>query len=229
MNLRQNRLVIVLLAVGVLVGVANVATYAGTGDPLLLGRTNTSTRTSTIVNTRGGPVLELEAEPGAAPLAVSSAVKVRKLNADKLDGYTARQLQTRSIVYTIPALGAEDRFTLRLPGLHRRVYQASFSVVAHMFTEGATINCYFAGEAGWYELLAYGSTNADYSTSNASGVLDLRDGPASFDCFTHGGLGIVDADRSGQSQIVLTPIDRIGTAATTEVPRMRSRRGPGVG
>lgn len=136
----------------------------------------------------------------------------RGIDADTVDGNHARQLQTRSIVYRIPHLGEEDRFTLSLPGLHRRVYQVTYSVIAKMSAPGATISCYFRRAGSVYELLDYGTANAGYSTASAAGVLDRREAPLSFECWTTGGTAQVDYDVPGQSQIVFTPINRLGTA-----------------
>ena len=64
---------------------------AATGGKFLLGRSNTATKTSTVTNTKG-TALSLRAPAGKAPLAVSNATKVTRLNADSVDGVSSENL-----------------------------------------------------------------------------------------------------------------------------------------
>jgi len=59
--------------------------YAATGGKFILGKSNRAGATSTLTN-KSGTALSLNSKAGTAPLKVNSAVKVARLNADKLDG-----------------------------------------------------------------------------------------------------------------------------------------------
>jgi hypothetical protein len=88
------------------VGVAGSALGAN-GANLLLGKTNTANAITQLVGTVAGPslqidnnstdatatALDLQVEAGKAPMKVNSVTKVANLNADKLDGMDAEQLQ----------------------------------------------------------------------------------------------------------------------------------------
>jgi hypothetical protein len=91
------------VTLALMLGVATVALGAVPGDPFKIGRTNTINRLSTLVgaadnamlrveNNSGGlsaTALDLQVEPGAAPMKVDSDAQVANLNADQLDGHTA--------------------------------------------------------------------------------------------------------------------------------------------
>jgi hypothetical protein len=76
----------------VVLGGIGVATAAN-GGSLVLGHSNTATRTTTLSDSKGTP-LSLKARHGKPPLRVNSSKKVRHLNADKLDGSSAAALAT---------------------------------------------------------------------------------------------------------------------------------------
>jgi hypothetical protein len=77
-----------LLAAGATVAVVLTpgSAVAGGAKSLLLGRANSTTRTTTVANTAGTP-LALRAGHGKAPLTVNSGTRVANLNADRLDGH----------------------------------------------------------------------------------------------------------------------------------------------
>ncbi len=70
--------------VGLVFGVASVA-FGKDGDFFILGALNPAESTSTLDKSGAGPALDLQVDSGPA-LAVSSAARVKKLNADKIDG-----------------------------------------------------------------------------------------------------------------------------------------------
>lgn len=74
-------------------------TYAVTGDSLLLGRTNHASSTTTVVRHGSGVALSLESGHKSPSLRVSSSARVRRLNADLLDGRSASDLATRAVSY----------------------------------------------------------------------------------------------------------------------------------
>ena len=122
----RGRVLPVLLAALVLLAGANLAAYAATEGPLLLGRANTASKATALKVTGAGPALSLRSRPGSPPLAVSSTKKVARLNADRLDGLEGAALQTKAYRYRLPASGAAagivaGALTATLPTLRRLV------------------------------------------------------------------------------------------------------------
>jgi hypothetical protein len=74
-------------------------TYAVTGESLLLGRINHAGSTTTIVRNGSGVALSLRSAHGSPSLRVSSSARVRRLNADLLDGRSASKLATHAVSY----------------------------------------------------------------------------------------------------------------------------------
>jgi hypothetical protein len=118
-------------------------TYAVTGDSLLLGRINHADRTTTIVRHGGGVALSLKSRHGSPSLRVSSSARVRRLNADLLDGRNATDLASRAVSYragkrgdVVPGAGFW-RVDVA-PG----VYQVSFKafVIPDAVAQGATVD-----------------------------------------------------------------------------------------
>jgi hypothetical protein len=83
-----------LLVVGL-----DYTTYAVTGDSLLLGRINHAGSTTTIVRHGSGVALSLQSRHGSPSLRVSSSARVRRLNADLLDGRSASELAIHAESY----------------------------------------------------------------------------------------------------------------------------------
>lgn len=91
------------LMIAVVLGVGTTALAAVPGDPFKLGRTNIVGTITRLVGTTNDAMLEidndsrslnataldLQVEPGKAPMRVNSPAKVAKLNADRLDGKDA--------------------------------------------------------------------------------------------------------------------------------------------
>lgn len=68
----------------------DAASFAATGSGLVLGRTNTASAPTTLVNDAAGPVLRLQTTATAsAPFTTNATGKVLNLHADKLDGMDA--------------------------------------------------------------------------------------------------------------------------------------------
>src|SRR4051812_41742179 len=74
-------------------------TYAVTGESLLLGRSNHAGSKTTIVRDGSGVALSLKSGHGSPSLRVSSSDRVRRLNADLLDGRSAWKLATHAVSY----------------------------------------------------------------------------------------------------------------------------------
>jgi hypothetical protein len=127
-----------LLVVGL-----DYTTYAVTGDSLLLGRINHADTTTTIVRHGSGVALSLQSGHGFPSLRVSSSARVRRLNADLLDGRSASELATHAVSYRAGKRGdiVADAGFWRVnvaPG----VYQVSFKafVVPDAVAPGTSVD-----------------------------------------------------------------------------------------
>ena len=89
------------LATGIALGVLSTVLLAGTafaatGGSFILGRNNAAGAQTLLTNSGSGPILALSTRAGQVPLAVSvNAGKASNLNADRLDGLDAVDLQRR--------------------------------------------------------------------------------------------------------------------------------------
>lgn len=70
-------------------------TYAATGGHFVLGKANKAKTPSVLANDGKGPALRLKTKRSTPNLSVSNKVKIKRLNADLLDGLTAADLQRR--------------------------------------------------------------------------------------------------------------------------------------
>jgi hypothetical protein len=103
-KIRLNRGIVtgtVIAAAALTVGVGG-AGYAATGNPFILGQSNSAGAVSTLTGTATTP-LSLRAPAGKAPLAVNSSVKVGNLNADRIDGLDSTAFQKAGAVVRVSA------------------------------------------------------------------------------------------------------------------------------
>ncbi|WP_372735477.1 hypothetical protein, partial [Nocardioides sp.] len=103
MSYSRTRVLPTLLAAVLLIGAVNLGAYAASGKPLLLGKTNKATKTTTVKMKGNGAALSLKTKANSAPLKINSKVKVGNLNADRLDGLDSSALET--LTYTFPLSG----------------------------------------------------------------------------------------------------------------------------
>lgn len=113
MKLRST--VAALAVAGLLVLAVNPAGVSAAAKNLVLGTSNTESKTTTLTNTGKGPALSLTSKPGKPALKVSSSAKVAKLNADQVDGMDASALGTRSVVYTMDVVDPVKAVKYDLP------------------------------------------------------------------------------------------------------------------
>ena len=94
-----------LAAAAVLVGGADLASYAASGHPLILGHANSAGTTTSLKNTGRGPALSLNSAKSTSPLVVNSSKMVKHLNAAMVGGKTAGQLVPKTLRFHIGSLG----------------------------------------------------------------------------------------------------------------------------
>lgn len=214
MKIANNRAVSVLVAAGVLVGVANIAAYAATGGPFKLGLTNKADQTSTLVNTGNGPALKLKTKPAAPPLAVTSSKKVARLNADSLDGLDSSRLTNRAYRFTFPNTTASGYKYWSFPGLPAGQYSMSYTMLAQ-----GEIHCAMTDQAGLVlSHYAYPSlVHATQYTANASGLVTVTAQSQPILTCWPSPTGSYTIDSSPDSDISFLRVDSVATAGSVEV------------
>ena len=100
----NGRVLPVLLAATVLVGGANLASYAADGHPFLLGHANDETHSAVVTN--HGP---------GSPLSVTSGARVARLNADTVDGINGGNVT--AYTYNLREVFSARSFRQGFPGL----------------------------------------------------------------------------------------------------------------
>jgi hypothetical protein len=90
-----------LAAAAILVGGANVATFAASGHPLILGHANSAGTTTALKNLGRGPALSLNSAKSSPPLVVNSSKMVKHLNANEVGGLTVSQLNPTIATYKL--------------------------------------------------------------------------------------------------------------------------------
>ena len=162
-RLKLGNVVAVTTASLVLVAGFDLATYAATGDSLILGRVNKTAATTTVTNTGRGPVLDLNGGKLYPPLKVNSKKKVANLNADTVDGFDASVLEPGLTRIVLAAAGSTPPSS---PVYHRvalakGTYQAAITGIANNPTDSGIgdIECV----VGDQETLYADPANPDYS------------------------------------------------------------------
>lgn len=174
MRISRPAVVATALTVGISLVAIDTATYAATGDSLILGRFNKAHKTTHITNTGNGPALSLHAKGKRPALAVDSNTKIVRLNSDRVDGKHAAALQNNVRVFTrAAATSTGGAITFKLPNFPKGRYQATYSVyLADLVGTPASpvfAECYL-GRAGSPSAFAgYTSTNAPNRVAGLSG------------------------------------------------------------
>lgn len=172
-----------LAAAAVLVGGADLASYAASGHPLILGHANKAVGTTSLKNVGRGPALSLNSSRHSSPLTVNSSKLVKNLNAAEVGGMTAKQLgglmrfRIGSVGATFTAASPGQIFGAKIP---KGTYQVSVTGLAQ--ENGAasgdhdSVTCLALDRAAL--LTAVGGGTLDYSkvyalTGNTTGDFDF--------------------------------------------------------
>ncbi len=215
MNIKnqRGRLLPALLAAAVLLLGANVTAYAATGKPLLLGKSNNTTKTTTLASKRG-PALSLRTAVTAPPMRVTSPRLVTRLNADQVDGYHASSLMTSSTVYRVPAMSWPEmnpRWSLgRVP---TGTYEIGLDL---MFTSDGSGRCLvLAGAAERILIGASAPAVRDLMALSGSAVVRISaaDSPLVLTCFNEDAT--LQTWPGTSPQVTLTRIDQLRSATAT--------------
>lgn len=236
----KQRAVKVAAAVGIsalaVVGL-DAATYAGTGDSLIVGKFNKSHKTTHLTTIGWGPALSLHAKGQRPALAVDSKAKIARLNADLVDGKDAAALQHNVRVLTATSgASTNGTMTLNLPALPKGRYQAGYEV--YMVGATGTVNnptdslCYLYGQAASGVVAAYTTTTTEGFDAGLSGngVITADGRPWQLFCWAYqNGIGNDDwsIPKYAPIRVTLTRIDKT-TSGSLKVART-TRRAPLTG
>jgi hypothetical protein len=191
------------LAVGiVLLAALDWAAAAATGRATILGQWNQADHTTTMKNTKKGPALDLRADGPA--LAVSNHQRIKRLNADKLDGQDASDLAaSKQNVYIYGAAGRVGGFTQALPvqepGSYLVAYSAQFVGAAGALNNPNTVTCHIVVS------VLSGTTLVTKGIVAEGQVASIESPPAV----------------SGTGSMVLGPDDRVSLACTMSRPNQQ--------
>jgi len=209
MSVLRGRAVPAMVIVGALFAGSTLGSYAANGGPLLLGKSNKATKTTTIKTTGNGAALKLKSKPGKAPLKVSNGTKVAKLNADLVDGLQGAALQTAVYRYRLPALSGVSSLEIKPTGLPPGRYVASYSLIATTTVLDARLECNFtypSSPTTANEGVTYGTASGDAAASNATAVVDTRNHQVAVACGVSAGTATLDPAETASS-LVFTRID----------------------
>jgi hypothetical protein len=200
--------------------------YAATGGSFILGHANSESHTATLTNTGPGPALTLKSRPAAASLAVSSTKKVAHLNADRLDGLEAVQLQTTAYRFAVPTSGPFTSATVTFPGLPAGRWLASYTIITT--NSGTGPQCFFRQAAPTTaEALSWAVNAGGFSSDNATGLLNTigAAGPVKLYC-QGASFSFYSAAGDAESLVSFVRVDRqVNHTVTTAVAVRRLARG----
>jgi hypothetical protein len=135
------------LAVGiVLIAALDWAAAAATGRPTILGHWNQADHTTTIKNTGEGAALDLRSK--GASLKVHNSKRIKRLNADQLDGMSSADFKTnRNTVFQWTVASHTGGFSATLPaqppGSYLLGYAVQLTGAAGTPANPNVINCRF--------------------------------------------------------------------------------------
>jgi hypothetical protein len=205
-----------LLAIFALVSINGIA-VATTGDGLILGSSNSANKVTTLKRTTSGAVLNLNATNGSPPLAVNSTVRVKNLNADRVDGAKVGALKNRVYTYSLPDVTASTTQSISFSDLPPGQYLATYSIATNTQT-GASFDCAFYNSgASHYELDARTVATGAVATVSGSGVIDTTGGAFQFYCFSNQNFNW-QVDSPNYSTVSFLRVD---SAASSEASEFR--------
>jgi hypothetical protein len=211
-----------LAAAAVLVGGADLASYAATGHPLILGHANSAVGSTSLKNLGRGPALSLNSAKSSPPLVVNSSKMVKHLNANMTGGKTGAQLEPNTLRYRLGQDGGTltsdaHFFSTKLPA---GTYQVQMSGI---LTSSVATDQYICAVGDRQKVLANDITGlytyavAPYSAPVISDVYTTKiskNRPVLFGCNTSG-TGTVTVAKAVQFTFrAISVKDKKGTPIT---------------
>lgn len=213
--MRHIKVVASALAIGLILLMAtDYVAMAATGRPLVLGTFNKVGATTTVKSAKG-PALKLATQPGEPPLKVNRKSKVKKLNADFVDGKTSAELgvQTRSYSRSIN-LTSVVTFAASTPSIPAGNYLLTLSGVLD-FPSNSDVECVASSDGSTSNFVdVYTSTDArGFASLNAAGLATLKTShPIKVECFSSVS-GDITSQPLNPLKVAVTSISSLTTGA----------------
>jgi hypothetical protein len=101
--------------------------FAATGRSMILGKSNSADKVTTLTRTTPGPAMQFKVKNGkGAPIKVNSKGRVGKLNADMVDSKHASDLGVRTLAYSANiSVSATSSFVITIPSVPAGDYLAT--------------------------------------------------------------------------------------------------------
>ena len=222
--MRKLKVTMVAITIGfLLVSSLDYVAYATTGKSLLLGKANTADKVTTVKRTTGGPAMSFKVKNGTgAPIKVNSGSRIRKLNADKVDGRHASDLGVRTTIFDYNvSLTDASQMQFTLSGVPAGTYLATMDGWIYGPT-GASMICYLRPTASLDRLQQWfpADTGNTYFPVSTSGVITVTANTDPYVRCSAGSPG--NWTDYNNFQVSLTKVDSV-TSGTIAV----ARRSPG--
>lgn len=199
--------------------------FAATGQSMILGKSNSANKATTVTRTTSGPAMQLNVKNGkGAPFKVNSKGRIGKLNADLVDGKHAADLGVRTLVYDYNVnLTSTSVMEFTLPQVPAGSYLGTMDGWIYG-PSGASMICYLRTPTTsdrlqqWFPA-ATGNTFFPVSTSGVVTVSAASD--LTVRCSANSSGNWTDYNNF---QVTLTTIDSRTDALTGVLPRPGARR-----
>ena len=174
------RPLVLVLSAALLVLGFDLATYAATGQSLVIGKSNVANKATKLQRTTGGPVLQLKAKKNSPPLAVNSKTRVKNLNADLLDGYSSDELPTSATTVRLGlgAASAGPNWNVSMPD---GTYLVNWQAYVDLVDNSSKALCGFSVGTDFVAMDYRAPENGFIATLSGTGLVTF--GPASTELF----------------------------------------------
>ncbi len=203
----------VTVIAALLVVAADYASYAATGQSLLLGRRNTADQVTVLKRTTDGAALKVRTSSKTdSPFVVNGHGKVKHLNADRLDGKNAKQIAPHVLQYTVNTTsGISNSVAFDVP-VPAGTYLASYELA---LDSTAPVECFLYMTNPTYRAAT------DYSSPNGTNIVwasatDLITVPSGatvqIQCSGTNTVNFTDLV-AGANSVNFVPLDHVTSAA----------------
>ncbi|MCZ4500681.1 MAG: hypothetical protein JWQ74_3236 [Marmoricola sp.] len=219
MRAKLSTLLVVIGAVTVLALAGNTVALATTGKALIAGKTNASSKITTIQRTTTGSALQLTtSKTTSPPLVVNGTGTVKHLSADTVDGLDSTRLRSKTYLFEAnPSTTGTTGFDLNTSTLPAGTYQALVSgwIYGPTGTASGHLNCnLLAGSPTRFLEQVLPLTDEGYYTLSIGGVLQL-DVAQTISMSCDGPTGDYSVFPNDPLRVSLTRLDQVVTDTTS--------------
>jgi hypothetical protein len=221
MSALKRPLVLVLSAALLVLGF-DLATYAATGDSMIVGKANKASKATVLKRTTGGAVLSLKAKKNSPPLSVNSTTRVKNLNADLLDGYSSDELPASATTVRL-ALAADSAGPSWNVAMPDGTYLVNWDAYLDLVDSSSKVLCGFTVGTDFIATTFRASEGSFVATLNGSGVITF--GPSTTEQFFCNVPGQVEAFAGSEGieltfqQLASNPVVDLGANPKAAAPR----------